>query len=310
MRFSVPSSRAGDRVAAVFPVRLLNHISGQARPFFTFGVVALAWLLVPAAVKRFTRAALFEAQAPVMVTVERARELREYFVLRSRPTGELIAAGKETANALAAYEVGVGRLEQLEADNTRLRALLGMTPGAGWRQEHATVVERDLSAWWQQLVIDKGANHGVPLDAPVVFAGGVVGRVREVRAMTAVVALVSDPGVRFAVVVEGDPRPISYTGGDNPAFGPARGTLEFVPTDITVTGGAPHRLLTSGKGGVFPGGLPVGLLTHVEPSADGLFQTGEVLLPAALSALDEVTVLVPDATAAGLFVPPATDPKP
>jgi rod shape-determining protein MreC len=271
------------------------------RPFLTLGVVIVAWLLVPATAKRFLRGALFEAQAPAAVAASRVRDLQEYWSLRTRPANELIAAGKDTARALAGYELGVERMEQLDAENSRLRALLALPPEPGFRQEHARVVARDFSAWWQQLVIRKGADHGITVDAPVVFAGGVVGRVREVRARTSVVALVSDPGVSIAVVVEGDrgpdARPVKYTGGDNPAFGPARGTLEFVPNDITVAPAAPRRLLTSGLGGVFPAGLPVGRLTRVEPSPDGLFQTGEVELPAALLALDEVTVLVPDASA-------------
>ncbi len=278
--------------------------SRQSRPFITLGVVLVAWLLVPAVVKRFLRAALFEAQAPAAVTASRVRDLQEYWALRTRPANELIAAGKDTARALAGYELGVERLGLLEAENARLHALLSLPPPPGFRQEHARVVERDFSAWWQQLVIRKGADYGITVGAPVVFAGGVVGRVREVRATTSVVALLSDPSVSLAVVVVGpgdtrpDPRPVKYSGGDNPAFGPARGTLEFAPADITVTPGALPRLLTSGLGGVFPAGLPVGEVTRMEPSPDGLFQTGEVRLNPALATLEEVTVLVPEAPTA------------
>jgi rod shape-determining protein MreC len=108
-----------------------------------------------------------------------------------------------------------------------------------------------------------------------------------------VVELISSPGLRLAAVVEGDTRPVSYQGGDNPAFGAARGTVEYVPMDILILPGAPRRLLTSGLGGVFPAGLPIGTLTHAEPAPDGLFKVGEVRLDPALSALTEVTVLVP-----------------
>jgi rod shape-determining protein MreC len=272
--------------------------SRQPRPFLTLGIVVLVWLLVPTAIKRFTRSALFEAQAPVATAASRVRDLQEYWELRTRPAHELIAAGQETSRALARHELGVARLEQLESENARLRALLAMPSEPGWRYERARVIERDFSAWWQQLVIRKGADYGIPVDAPVVFAGGVVGRVREVRATTSVVALLSDSSVRIAVVLEGEPaagaRPIQYSGGDNPSFGSARGALEFVPTDITIAPNAPRRLLTSGLGGVFPAGLAIGWLTRVEPSPDGLFQTGEVRLDSRLSTLDEVTVLVPE----------------
>ena len=48
----------------------------------------------------------------------------------------------------------------------------------------------------------------------------------------------------------------------------------------------------SGLGGVYPPGLTIGTIIHVEPSADGLFKTGEVQLDPRLSELTEVTVLV------------------
>ena len=47
------------------------------------------------------------------------------------------------------------------------------------------------------------------------------------------------------------------------------------------------------QGGVFPGGLTLGMVTKVEPSTDGLFKNGEVQLDPNLSSLTEVTVLVP-----------------
>jgi len=122
---------------------------------------------------------------------------------------------------------------------------------------------------------------------------GVVGRVVEVQAYTSVVDLISSPGVRLAGTIEGENRPISFQGGVNPTFGPAKGIVEFVPLDIFVTPTTPKRLVTSGLGGVFPQGLSLGEIVQLEPSTDGLFQTGEVQLDPRLSALNEVTVLVP-----------------
>jgi rod shape-determining protein MreC len=150
-----------------------------------------------------------------------------------------------------------------------------------------------LSGWWQQLVIRKGANYDIPIGAPVVYSGGVVGRVREVHAYTAVVDLVTSPRVRLAATIEDDPRPVSYQGGLNPPLAPARGIVEFVPPDLITYSTAPRRLVTSGLGGVFPAGLTIGYVSRLEASTDGLFQSGEVSLDPRLSELTEVTVLVP-----------------
>jgi rod shape-determining protein MreC len=278
----------------------------QAKPFLTLAVVALAWLFLPVVVKRFLRASFFELQAPVAVVASGARDLQEFWALKTRSNNELIAAGRDLAGVLASYELSVSQKAELEAENTRLRALLGLPEEPGWRYERARVVLRDFSGWWQQLTIRKGRDSGIPVGAPVVFSGGVVGRVSSVGLYTSVVDLVSSPGLRIAAVIEGDTRPISYQGGDNPTFGPARGVADYVPVDVTATTEAPRRLFTSGLGGVFPAKLPIGRLVRVEPAPDGLFKTGEVQLDPALSNLTEVTVLVSLAPVASNPPTPAT----
>jgi rod shape-determining protein MreC len=52
-------------------------------------------------------------------------------------------------------------------------------------------------------------------------------------------------------------------------------------------------LVTSGLGGIFPPGLIVGQVVQLEPSTDGLFKTGRVLIDERLGRITEVTVLVP-----------------
>ena len=115
----------------------------------------------------------------------------------------------------------------------------------------------------------------------------------EVHAYTADVELISSPGVRLAGVIEGETQPISFQGGINATFDPPKGVIEFVPLNVFASAAMPKKLVTSGLGGVFPPGLSLGTVTKVEPSADGLFKSGEVQLDPRLSSLTEVTVLVP-----------------
>lgn len=266
----------------------------QAKPFLTLGIVLLAWLLIPTAIKRAARTSFFELQAPLKTTASYVRDLQNFWALKTRSKNELIEAGRDLARLNAAYEARLQQDAVLRQELERLERILKLPTPPGYRSEPARVVLRDFSAWWQRLVIRKGRNYGVLKGAPVIYAGGIVGRVSEVYAYTAVVELVSSPGVRIAAVVEGDTRPISYQGGVNPSYGPAFGAVEYVPVDIFVTPATPRRLVTSGLGGVFPPNLTIGHLTSVEPSSDGLFKTGEVRLDPALSALNEVTVLVPE----------------
>jgi len=276
----------------------------KARPFLTLALLLSLWLVAPVFLKRFWRASFFEFQAPIDVAASYVRDLQEYWTLRTHSKHELIEAGRDLARINASYALAVQENATLRAELDRQHALLELPPPAEHRLEHARVVRRDFSAWWQRLIVRKGRNYAIPVGAPVVFAGGVVGVVSEVHAYTAVINLLSSPEVRLAAVIEGDARPISYQGGLNPTLGPPRGLIEFVPLDISptatpasaaahATGAAPRTLLTSGLGGVFPEGLRIGQITQLKPNADGLFQTGEVALDPRLSELREVTILVP-----------------
>jgi rod shape-determining protein MreC len=264
-----------------------------AKPFVTLGIVVVVWLVLPTVVKSFTRATFFELTAPVNVAASYARDLKEYWALRMHSNRELIEAGRDLARLNASYEVAIQQNAELQSEIARLESLLRLPSFTEYRYEHARVVRRDFNGWWQQIVIRKGRNFGIPVGAPVVFTGGVVGKVSEVHLTTAVVELISSPEVRLAGTVEGDPRPISFQGGVNPTFGPPTGIVENVPLDILIRNNATKRLVTSGLGGVFPPGLTLGTITKLELGSDGLFQSGEVRLDERLGSLTEVTVLVP-----------------
>ncbi|RXK55658.1 rod shape-determining protein MreC [Oleiharenicola lentus] len=271
----------------MFPKRF-DH----ARPFVTLGVILLAWIFLPLGAKVFSRATFFEIQAPLVVADSFVRDLQDFWSNKTRSKEELLKAGREVAGLVAQYEYATSQNAQLQAEILRLENLLNLPPMPAFRLEPARVARRDFSAWWQRLIIRKGENYNLTVGAPVVFAGGVVGRITEVHRYTAVVDLVTSPTLRLAATVEGDTRPVSYQGGLNSSFSAPRGTVDFVPLDIAATASAPKRLVTSGMG-VFPPGLTIGEITSLELSPDGLFRNGEVRLDQRLGTLTEVTVLIP-----------------
>ena len=271
----------------------------QTRPFVTLALIVGAWLLIPTAIKTLTRATFFELTAPITITADYARVLKEYWSLRLHSKDELIEASRDLARLNSSYELAVQQNVELQSEITRLESLLRLPSFSEYRYEHARVARRDFSGWWQRIVIRKGKNFGIPPGAPVVFTGGVVGRVTEVYATTAVVELISSPNVRLAGVVEGDARPLSFQGGINPTFAPPTGVVEFMPLDSIATTQSPKRLVTSGFGGVFPPGLTLGTIVRADSGNDGLFKSGEVRLDERLGSLTEVTVLVPLANLGG-----------
>ncbi len=265
----------------------------QARPFLVLAIVVGVWLVLPAILKTLLRTGFYELQAPAVQTSSLIRDVQDYWSFRSYSKDELIEGIRDLARQHADHELRLQQAAGLERENERLERMLELPEREGFRYEIARVARRDMSAWWQRLVIRKGRNHGIPQGAPVVFAGGVVGKVSEVYLNTAVVDLISSNAVRLAARIDGDDRPISYQGGVTPPFAPAEGVAEFVPLDTRATVDAPREIVTSGLGGVFPPGIFIGRITDLEPSADGLFQTGRVRLDERLNNLYEVAILVP-----------------
>jgi rod shape-determining protein MreC len=265
----------------------------QARPFFTLGIVMLAWLLLPAAVKRFVRLSFYELRAPVDIAASYAGDLQDFWSQKTRTNNELISAARDLAALNASYEMRIREDNRLRTEIARLEELLRLPSYGEFRSEPARVVRRDFNAWWQRIIIRKGRNHGILVGSPVIYSGGLAGRVVEVHATSSVVELISSPGLRLAAVFDGDDRPVSFQGGVNPPLRPAQGLLEFVPLDLFATAASPRALVTSGLGGVFPPGLTVGQVVQLDASTDGLFKTGRVRIDDRLGRVTEVSVLVP-----------------
>ncbi len=265
----------------------------QARPFLLLGVVLAAWLLVPPIFKRLGRASFFEFQAPINVTASAVRDLQEFWALRTRSKNELIEAGQQLSRLNAAYELALQKTTALESEIHRLEELLRLPTFADYRPESARVSRRAFDTWWHRLTIRKGSRHGIVKGAPVIFVGGVVGRVAEVGLYESEVDLISTPGLRLAASIEGDTRPVSYHGASTKIFGPFGGVIEFVPLDVFANSVTPRRIVTSGLGGTYPAGLVIGKITRLDLDSDGLFKRGEVELDSRLAHVTEVTVLVP-----------------
>lgn len=270
--------------------RRLSHF---AKSLIALFLLVLIWWVLPLAVKSFFRATFYEFQAPAATGLSYMRDLQNFWAVRNRPKRELIEAGQEMARRSALYSLKVQENEALRAEVRRLEQLLALPGYVDYRYEVARVSQRDLNAWWQQITIRKGKRHGIRAGQAVVYAGGVVGRVKEVHAYTSIIELVSSPAFRMAAHFEGDERPVTYQGGINPPLQRARGRANNVQPDIVASAREPVRLVSSRLGGVFPDGLTIGYVSDFEQSPDGLFQSGEVFLNADLMSLKEVAVLVP-----------------
>ncbi|MEM0966039.1 MAG: rod shape-determining protein MreC [Verrucomicrobiota bacterium] len=272
---------------------MLRLRSQAGRPFVILGILFLLWLLLPPTLKRFGENALYEFQAPSAVLSSHLEDLGAYWSIRTRSKRDLIETGRELARLNALYRVQAGENESLRSYNLRLRQLLDIPAPSDFRLETAQVVRRDLSNWWQTIIIRKGRDAGITEGAGVVFSGGVVGRVRSVHAYTSTVELISSRTFRMAAHFAGDTRPLRYEGAIVPSLQNPKGSVRDVPSDLFASPEDPLILVSSRLGGVFPDGLHIGEVRFMETDSSGLFQQGIVQLEPALLDLHEVSVLLP-----------------
>jgi len=155
----------------------------------------------------------------------------------------------------------------LAEENRRLRALLGLTERAGAAFLPANVLRLGVGAAESTFIIGLGTDHGVAVESPVMAPEGLLGTVRAVDAGRAQAIDWTHPEFRVsAMTAEGD------------AYGivePRRG--RYREEDLLALTGAPfhtdiqpgRRIVTSGRGGVFPRGITIGTVIGIEEADTG-----------------------------------------
>jgi rod shape-determining protein MreC len=184
----------------------------------------------------------------------------------------------------------VAQLQEAWRENARLRQALGWQPNAGWQLKPARVLGQDPANWWRTLHISLGARDGVRTNAPVLTADGLVGRVTEVGLTRSQVVMAGDPACRFSALVQ-ETR-------DKGIITPEASSLDhllvgftFVPIGASLRPG--QAVVTSGDGGVFPKGIPVGQIVDIQTNEFGLYLAARVRLAVNLNRLEEVWVMFP-----------------
>lgn len=167
----------------------------------------------------------------------------------------------------------------LKNTNDRYEALLGIRTEPAIRMATARAVSESRGPFSNARLIDAGTRKGIRVGNPVVNEHGLVGRVVGTTNGVSRVLLLTDVASRTPVLIDrSDARAILVgDGGGNPR-------LDFLRGQGTIQAG--DRVLTSGDGGVFPRGLPVGVVAR---SIDG---TWRVKLFSDAGAIDFVRVLL------------------
>ncbi|GAC1304166.1 MAG: rod shape-determining protein MreC [Steroidobacteraceae bacterium] len=184
------------------------------------------------------------------------------------------------------------RFEALEAETQRLRSLRENTAAVADRFIIGNIMNLDIDAFRARVLVDKGARDDVYVGQAVLDAGGVFGQVARVEQLTSEVILVSDAAHAIPVQINRNGlRTIAVGTGDT-----NRLKLPYLSTSADVIAG--DLLVTSGLGGGFPTGYPVGTIVEVRRDPAQSLAEVEVRPAAALDRAREVMFVWPKAVAA------------
>jgi len=149
---------------------------------------------------------------------------------------------------------------KLASENAQLRELLKLTPEPAITFITARVIANSGGAYVRSLMVHAGRENGVARGQAAVTGEGLVGRVSEVGSRAARIILVTDLNSRVPVVVQGSQQRALLTGDNS-----ERPCLNYLDAGAEIKIG--DRIVTSGQGGVFPPGLPVGVVASLDGEA-------------------------------------------
>jgi rod shape-determining protein MreC len=182
------------------------------------------------------------------------------------------------------------RVSETSEENARLRRLLVLREQLPMSTLPGEVIAREWGGWIRSLTVNRGKGDHVARLTAVISPDGLVGRVVDVRPGASIVQVLSDPAsslsahvvrTRTVGLVEGEPS------------GSIR--LKFMARDgagIQVG----DLVVTSGLGGLFPRGIPIGRVRAIDNRGSALFHYANLTPVVDLSRIDEVLLVTGNTT--------------
>ena len=182
------------------------------------------------------------------------------------------------------------KLHSLEADNRRLKRLLGQSDQIAEHVLLAELVEVSLEPYTQKISLNKGSSDDVYVGQPVINGDGVIGQVVHTSQFQSTVTLLTDPGSAIPVMVmrNGLRGVLFGTGVRNKL------AMPYLTADADIRIG--DLLISSGMGGRFPTGYPVATVTEVRQDPSDEFLTINTLPVTQLDHGREVLLIWPEST--------------
>jgi rod shape-determining protein MreC len=183
-------------------------------------------------------------------------------------------------------KVKLQRFEELQQENFRLRSLFEPVQRYPDQTLLASVIDVEMDPYLRRLILNKGTQHNVVVGMPVLDAAGVIGKTISTNILSSTVSLVTD--IDHLLPVQ-----IKRNGYHTVAAGDGKNSLNVMHIPVTTDVVEGDELVTSGIGGVFPAGYPVGTISNVRREKDKSFAIVEAKPAALLSHSRDVLLLSP-----------------
>jgi rod shape-determining protein MreC len=193
---------------------------------------------------------------------------------------------------LQQYKAANIEFREALATNVRLRNLLELKESLPPPTLTAEIVGKDPSLWFRTFTINRGNSDGVEKGMPVVTVEGVVGQVLTSSPHYSKVLLATDPNSAIDVWSQKARVHGILKGTGSDIF-----RLHYVLKSVEVEKG--DLVLTSGLGGVFPKGLPIGTVSEIKESRRGMFQHIEIEPSFDFSQLEHLIVIMKKSSLTG-----------
>ena len=178
----------------------------------------------------------------------------------------------------------VAELAEYQATSERLEKLLDLQSTYNLQSTAARIIGQSSDAWSDTVTIDKGSLDGISVNMPVTNSTGVIGQVIEVAPNASTVRLLTDEGSGVSAMIQD-------TRAQGMVQGQPDGTLcmDYVSVDADVKEG--DIIITSGIGGVYPKGLPIGTVASVTKNSNDVYYTIIVSSASRTESNEEVLVI-------------------
>ncbi len=280
----------------------LQTLGATPPPFFKQGPSALSRLLVFSALALFliVADARFRVARPIRNTlsvllypmqwlITQPRGLRDSIKAYSSGVGPLRLSLLATQRALLEQSIQANQASYLIQENRHLRQLLGLRAQFENRALVAQITYEANDPYIHKLLIDKGSRAGLLEGSSILDEHGVLGQITRITPWQSEVTLLTDKTSTTPVLnIRTGERSVAYGASDE---GKPSLELRFVSANADVQVG--DLVTTSGIDGIYPAGIPVARISHIDRQANTVFARIVCQPVAHIQAWTHVLVLPP-----------------